>query len=505
MFTNPFVWYAGTASLLVGAAIGYLLYGLIRKRKSAELQSKLDKADSSAVEIIKRAEDRYRKAENISKEIMDNAQREFDKRMQKADQIEDRLRQKEEKMEQKMELLEAEKQKFIQKQQDMDQLIAQEKDVLAKIAALSQEEAREKLFSRVEEENKQDMVTFVEKFKLLKQEEAEKEAASILTKVLPRVAVAAVNEFTVSLVELPTEDTKGKLIGREGRNVSYFEKVTGVEVIIDDTPLIVRLSSYDNEKRYLAAETLKRLLKDGRINPVYIEKVYNEVVASFDQLLTEKGKEALVMLNIPMMKPDIVKMIGQFHFRYSYGQNLWIHSIEVAKIAEAIALEMGLDGMSAKKAGLLHDIGKIAAINGQSHTKVGADILRKYGFDETTINTAEAHHFDVPLTTPIGRIVTAADAISAGRPGVRFNAKEVFIEKMSELEKLISSVEGVDKVHIMQAGREIMIFVNPSLVDDLGVQKLIKDIGVRVEDQLDYPGIIRVVAIRETKVVDYLR
>ena len=358
--------------------MGYILYGLIRKRKSTELQAKLDKADDSAAEIIKRAEERYRKAENVSKDIIDSAQREFDKRMQKADQIEDRLHQKEEKMEQKMEVLEAEKQKFIEKQQDMQQLIDQEKDVLAKIAALTQEQAREKLFSRVEEENKHEMVAFIEKFKLLKLEEAEKEASHILTKVLPRVAVAAVNEFTVSLVDLPSEDTKGKLIGREGRNVSYFEKVTGVEVIIDDTPLIVRLSSYDNEKRYIAAETLKRLLKDGRINPVYIEKVYNEVVAGFDTLLMEKGKEALVMVNIPMMKPEIVKMIGQFHFRYSYGQNLWIHSIEVAKIAEGIALEMGLDAMSAKKAGLLHDIGKIAATNGQPHTKVGADILRKY-------------------------------------------------------------------------------------------------------------------------------
>lgn len=490
---------------MIGGLLGYFLYSLIWKRKNNELEAKLDKADATAADIIKRAEERYRKAENISKEILDNAQREFDKRAQKADQIEERLHQKEEKMEQKMELLEVERQKFIQKQQDLEVQISQEKEVLSQIARLTPEEAKDKLFSLVEQQYSQEISTFIDKFKLLKQEEAEKEATHILTKILPRVAVNAVTEFTVSLVELPSEDTKGKLIGREGRNVSYFEKITGVEVLIDDTPLLVRLSSYDNEKRFLATETLKRLVKDGRINPVYIEKIYNEVVAGFDNLLIDKGKEALMMLNIPMMKPDVVKMVGQFHFRYSYGQNLWIHSIEVAKISEAIALEMGLDGMLAKKAGLLHDIGKIATINGQSHTQVGADILRKYGFDETIVNTAQAHHFDVPLTTAIGWIVAAADAISAGRPGVRFNAKEVFVEKMSELEKLISSVQGVDKVHIMQAGREIMIFVNPNIIDDLGVQKLIKDIGIKVEDQLDYPGIIRVVAIRETKVVDYLR
>jgi len=441
MTFTPLALIASAGALVLGGIMGYFLYSLIWKRKHNELQSKLDKADNTAADIIRRAEDRYRKAENISKELIENAQREFDKRMQKADQIEERLHQKEEKMEQKMETLETEKQRFIQKQQELEVQISQEKEVLSQIARLTPDEAKDKLFERIEQQYSNDISAYIEKFKALKQDEADKEAVHILTKVLPRVAVSAVSEFTVSLVELPSEDTKGKLIGREGRNVSYFEKITGVEVIIDDTPLIVRLSSYDNEKRFLATETLKRLVKDGRINPVYIEKIYNEVLGSFDLLLTEKGKEALVMLNIPMMKPEIVKMIGQFRFRYSYGQNLWIHSIEVAKIAEGIALEMGLDAMAAKKAALLHDIGKIATMNGQSHTQVGADILRKHGFDEVTVNTAEAHHFDVPLTSAIGWVVTASDAISAGRPGARFNAKEVFVEKMSELEKLISSVE----------------------------------------------------------------
>lgn len=505
MIFTPIVWYAGAIALVLWCLLGYVLYSMIRRGKTRELQQKLDKADTTAADIIRRAEERYRKAENVSKELIENAQREFDKRMQKVDQMEDRIHQKEEKMEQRMEALDTEKQKLIDKQQQLDTFISQEKDVLSQIAQLTPEQAKEKLFALVEQQYSGEISSFIEKFKSLKKEEADKEAIGILTKVMPRVAVNAVSEFTVSLVEIPSEDTKGKLIGREGRNVSYFEKITGVEVLIDDTPLVVRLSSYDNEKRFLATETLKRLVKDGRINPVYIEKIYNEVAGSFDQLLMDKGKDALMMLNIPMMKPDVVRMIGQFWFRYSYGQNLWIHSIEVAKTAEAIALEMGLDAMMAKKAWLLHDIGKIATLNGQSHTQVGADILRKFWFDEIIVNTAQAHHFDVPLTSAIGWVVTAADAISAWRPGARFNAKEVFVEKMSDLEKLISSVEWVDKVHIMQAWREIMIFVNPSLIDDLGVQKLIKDIGIKVEDQLDYPGIIRVVAIRETKVVDYLR
>lgn len=492
-------------ALVLGAVLGYFFYGQVRKKKNEELQTKLDKSDETAAGIIKRAEERYRKAEMLSKEMTDKAQAESEKRMQKVDQLENRLTQKEERIDQKIELLEKQKEALWKKDSELDGIIEEQKTKLSQVAWLTPEAAREALFARVEIESKQDVVTFLEKFHILKQEEAEKDAAEILAKVLPRISMNSVSEFTVSMVELPSEDMKGKLIGREWRNVSYFEKITGVELLIDDTPLIVKLSSYDNEKRFIWVEMLKRLLKDGRINPVYIEKTYHDVTQQLDTLLMDKGKEALAMLNIPMMKPDIVRMIGQFHFRYSYGQNLWIHSIEVAKIAEAVAAEIGLDTMQAKKAWLLHDIGKIATENGQSHTKVGADILRKYGFDEVIINTAEAHHYDIPLTSSIGWVVAAADAISAGRPWARFNSKEVFVERMGELEKLIASVDWVDKVHIMQAGREIMIFVNPHQIDDLGVQVLLKNVAIKVEDQLDYPGIIRVVGIRETKVVDYLR
>jgi len=247
-------------------------------------------------------------------------------------------------------------------------------------------------------------------------------------------------------------------------------------LIVDDTPLVVRISSFDSEKRYIAAMTLQKLIKDGRINPFYIEKTYNEVVADMGNLLIEKGKEALAMLNIPMMKPELVKMIGQFYLRYSYGQNLWQHSIEVAKISEAIAAEFGLDPTLAKKAGLFHDIGKIIATTGQSHSAIGAETLKKMGMDPVIINAAESHHYDVPIEYPIAWIVAAADAISASRPGARFNTKELFIEKMSELEKLIYEIPGIDKVHIMQAGREIMVYVNPKEISDTEVETLLKDI-----------------------------
>lgn len=492
-------------ALILGGLLWYFFYGQIWQKKNKELQEKLDKADETAWWIVKKAEERYRKAEQLSKEMIDKSHLESERRMQKVDQLESRLTQKEERIDQKIETLEKQKEELQKKDVELDAIIEEQKGKLSSVANLTPEQARESLFARVETEAQADLAAFHQKFHTIKQEEADKDAAEILAKVLPRISMNSVSEFTVSLVELPSEDMKWKLIGREWRNVAYFEKITWVELLIDDTPLIVKLSSYDNEKRFIWVEMLKRLLKDWRINPVYIEKTYHDVVQQLDALLSEKGKEALALLNIPMMKPDIVRMIGQFHFRYSYGQNLWIHSIEVAKIAESIAAEIGLDTMMAKKAWLLHDIGKIAAENGQPHTKVGADILRKYGFDEVIINTAEAHHYDIPLTSSIGWVVTAADAISAGRPGARFNSKEVFVERMSELEKLIWSVEWVDKVHIMQAWREIMIFVNPHQIDDLWVQVLLKTIAVKVEDQLDYPGIIRVVGIREIKVVDYLR
>jgi ribonucrease Y len=492
-------------ALILGGALWYFFYGQIWKKKNTELQYKLDKAEETASWIIKKAEERYRKAETLSKDMIDKAHLESERRMQKVDQLESRLTQKEERIDQKLETLEQQKESLQKKDVELNSIIEEQKTKLSQVAWLSQDQARETLFSRIETEEQADLAIFHQKFTTIKQEEADKEAAEILAKVLPRISMNSVSEFTVSLVELPSEDMKWKLIGREWRNVAYFEKITGVELLIDDTPLIVKLSSYDNEKRFVAVEMLKRLLKDWRINPVYIEKTYHDVAQQLDTLLMDKGKEALAMLNIPMLKPDIVRMIGQFHFRYSYGQNLWIHSIEVAKIAEAVAAEIGLDTMMAKKAWLLHDIGKIATENGQSHTKVWADILRKYGFDEVIINTAESHHYDVPITSSIWWVVTAADAISAWRPGARFNSKEVFVERMSELEKLIGGVDGVDKVHIMQAGREIMIFVNPHKIDDLWVAVLLKAIAVKVEDQLDYPWIIRVVWIRETKVVDYLR
>ncbi len=466
----------------------------IRKKEEELLTQSRKKAD----EIIARGEEKALKIE-------ENAEKDILKAQEKLDKIEERLQQKEEKIDEKKEQLEVEKSQIAEKHKQADELIIQQADKLSQIAKLNKEEAKEELLNIIKITEEAEIKEFVEKYRNIKKEEADKEAMQIIARVMPRIAAESVGDFTSELVDIPDESFKGKLIGREGRNINFFEKVTGVELIVDDTPGVVRISCYEHEKRFMASTALKRLLKDGRINPFYIEKFYNDIVNWFDEIVLEKWKEALTILNIPMMNPEVVHYIGRFFFRYSYGQNLRNHSIEVAKVAEGIATEMWEDALLAKKAWLLHDIGKVIAQNGESHTAVGADALRKLGMHEVIINAAESHHFDVPMTNIISWIVTAADGISASRPGARFNTKDFFIEKMGELEKLIMSIEGIHKVHIMQAGREIMVYVNPSKIADTAIPDLIKVIWTKIESQLDYPGIIRMVVMRENRIVEYLR
>ena len=483
-------------SLAIGGAAGFYGYKKSLTEKQLRYKKKMERVKEIEEEMLDEAK---KKAEVILEQAEVKAQKIEDQRLAKMEEIQNRLLLREEKMDQKLEKLEEEKMKIVEKQREADQLIDQQKMKLSEIAGIKPEEAKQQIMERIEAEHQEELIRYIEKFKTIKAEEASKEAAIIISQALPKVAADTVSEFTSKMIDLPSEEFKGKLIGREGRNISLFEKLTGVELLIDDTPLSVRISSFDCEKRFVAAKTLELLIKDGRINPFYIEKVFNQVTADLQTTLMEKGKEALTVLNIPMMKPEVVRAIGQFFLRYSYGQNLWIHSLEVAKTSEMIAIELGLDPALAKKAGLLHDVGKVLAGAGESHTKVWADMLRKWWMDPVIVNAAESHHYDVEMTHPI------SDAMSASRPGARFDTKEFFIEKMGELEKLIREVEGVEKVHIMQAGREIMVFVNPKMISDLQVEGLLQTVGKKIEEQLDYPGIIRLTALRETKLIQYLR
>lgn len=288
-------------------------------------------------EIVEEAK---KKAESIRDLAEKKAHEAEERRVEKMEVIEDRLLAREEKLEEKLTTIEEEKAKLKDKEKEIQKAIDEQSTKLAEIAGLSPEEAKEALLENIQVSHEKEIKSYIEKLKMIKKEEADNEAGQIIARSLPRVAGECVGEFTTVIVDIPTEDLKGKLIGREGRNISYFEKMTGAELIVDDTPLVVRVSCYDHEKRFIAVTVLHRLIKDGRINPFYIEKVTNEVIADLDNILMDKGKEALTMLNMTMMKPEIVKLIGQFRLRYSYGQNLWNHSIEVARISEAIASEM---------------------------------------------------------------------------------------------------------------------------------------------------------------------
>lgn len=499
MIRTIIIW---VAALAIWAAGGFFWYKKTLTEKAKQYKARMARVKETEEEMLAEAR---KKADWIIERAEDKADKIEEQRLKKMEEIQNKLLEREEKMWEKLEKLEKEKEKVVEKQKEVEDIIKQQTDKLAEIAWLKKEEAKEKLFANMEVEYQEEIKEFVEKMKTIKTEEADKEASQILAKALPRIASESVNEFTVKSVDLPNEDYKWKLIWREWRNISFFEKLTWVELIIDDTPMVVRISSFDSEKRFIAATVLKKLVKDGRINPHYIETFYNQTVEDLPNILIEKGKEALTQLNLPMMKPDVVKLIGQLYLRYSYGQSVRLHSVEVAKISEAIATEIWLDPIIAKKAGLFHDIGKIIATTWQSHTALWAETLKKLWMDEIIINAAESHHYDVPMTSPYSRIVAAADAISASREWARYDTSEMFIEKMSELEKLIKDVSWVDKVHIMQAGREIMVYVNPEEISDKDLEKTLKVIWEKIEEQLDYPGIIRITAIRENKLVEFLR
>lgn len=486
----------------IGAAWGFYGYKRTLTQKAIQFKARMAKAKEIEEEMLEEARKKW---EQIVERSEEKANRIEEQRLKKMEEIQNRLLTREEKMDEKLERLEKEKEKIVERQKEAENIVKQQTEKLAEISKLNKDEAKKQLFENMEIQYQAEIKDFVEKMKTIKTEEADKEVWKILAKALPRIASEAVNEFTTKSVDLPNEDYKGKLIGREGRNISFFEKITGVELIIDDTPMVVRLSSFDNEKRFIAMTVLQRLVKDGRINPHHIERIHNQVVEELPNILIEKGKEALSQLNLPMMKPEVVKHIGQLNLRFSYGQNIWLHSIEVAKISEAIATELWLDPVLSKKAWLFHDIGKIIATTWQSHAKLGWELLRKFGMDDVIINAAESHHYDVPMISPISWVVAAADAISASREWARYDTSDMFIEKMSELEKLIKDTSGIDKVHIMQAGREILVYVDPEKVKDKDLEWVLKQIGEKIEEQLDYPGIIRITAIRENKLVEFLR
>lgn len=393
------------------------------------------------------------------------------------------------------------RQKDVQKEQEEVEKVKNEQVALfEKIAGYSKEQARELVLKRVEDMMNLEIASYIKEKENEAKLEADKKSKSLLISCMQKYASDVANEQTVTVVSLPNDEMKGRIIGREGRNIRTIEAVTGVDLIIDDTPEAIVLSSFDPFRREIAKLTIETLIKDGRIHPTRIEEVYDKVAKDMKAKVREYGEAALFELGITKVESDVIDLIGKLHFRTSYGQNALKHSIEVAHLSGLIASEMNENVMIAKRAGLLHDIGKAVdhEIEG-SHVTIGSELARKYKENEMIVNAIESHHGDTEATNVISVIVAIADTLSASRPGARSDSLENYVKRLQDLEAIASGFEGVDKTYAVQAGREIRVIVKPEEIDDLGSYKVARDIKTKIENELQYPGTIKVTVVREVR------
>ena len=382
----------------------------------------------------------------------------------------------------------------------MENIIKEQIALLEKISGFSKEKARDMVLKKVEEEMSKEVAVYLKDREDEAKLEADRKAKELLVSSMQRYSNDVTSEQTVSTVELPNDEMKGRIIGREGRNIRTIEAVTGVDLIIDDTPEVIVLSSFDPLRREIAKVTLETLIKDGRIHPARIEELYDKVCEDYKKIIREKGEEALFELGLSKVDPEVVELIGKLAFRTSYGQDALAHSKEVAHLTGLMAAELGENVSLAKRAGLLHDIGKSIDFEVEgSHVEIGADVAKKHGEDKVVINAIESHHGDKKAEYVISELVAIADTLSAARPGARNDSLENYVKRLEELEHLGNEIEGVEKTFAMQAGRELRVVVKPDKVDDLTSYKIAREIKTKIEDTMQYPGTIKVVVIRETR------
>ncbi len=503
---------------LVCLVIGFF-GGIIYRKKVGE--SEIGSAEQEAARILDKAE---KDAETTKKEALLEAkeeilrqktesEKEIKDRRREVSKLEQRLTSKEETLERKMESLEKKDEALNRKikeneskLEEIEQIKQQHIEQLEKIAQLSAEEAKRELVERVESEARHESAMKLAEIEAQLKEDADEKAKNIISLAIQRCAADHVSEATVSVVPIPSDDMKGRIIGREGRNIRTIETLTGVDLIIDDTPEAITISSFDPVRREAARLALEKLISDGRIHPARIEETVEKAKREVDVMIKQAGERATFETGIHGINPELVKLLGRLRFRTSYGQNVLDHSIEVSFIAGMIADELGVDTALAKRAGLLHDIGKAMTqeIEG-SHVQIGVDILKKYKENKDVIHAVEAHHNDVEPKTIVAIIVQAADAISAARPGARRENIESYIKRLEKLEEIANSFAGIEKSYAIQAGREVRIVVKPEEVNDDQMVIIARDIAKKIEGELKYPGQIKIHMVRESRAVDYAK
>jgi ribonuclease Y len=506
------LWYivAGAGGLLIGYLIAnYQINQKLRKAKE-DAQTIIEKAEKEANEIKKKAiiegrEEVHRLREEFEKERSRREEelRAFEERILKREEL---LTRKEENLEKREHQIEELKANLEEKMREVEEKEKRIDEELKRLAGMTVEEARELILEEARQRYEHDLAKLYKEMKEQVEEEVEKEAKKVIAFAVQRYAPDYVGEITVSTVSLPSDDMKGRIIGREGRNIRTFEKITGVDLIIDDTPEVVVLSCFNPLRREIARITLEKLVADGRIHPARIEEMYEKAKQEVEKAIKEAGQEATFKAGVMGLHPELVKLLGKLKYRTSYGQNVLNHSIEVALLAGYMASELGLNADKARRGGLLHDIGKAVdqELEG-SHTTIGAELARRYGEKEDIINMILSHHGEEEPMTPEAVLVAAADALSAARPGARRESLENYIKRLMKLEEIAKSFKYVEKAYAIQAGREIRVIVEPDKVDDALAEKLAYDISKKIEEELEYPGVLKVVVIREKRSVAYAK
>jgi ribonuclease Y len=501
---------AGTIFLAVGSVLGYLARQSIARKKIGSIEEKLQ---SKIIQAKEKSEEILSQAQEKASKIMKNVRQEEEKKKEELIQAQNLLLKREESLNRKSSEIEKQDREIKEKigkvkriKTNLESIRKESLKKLEKISGLSKLRAKKELFANLENEYKKELSEKIRRLEQEKNERFQKKAKEILATTIQKLSVPQAQELTTSTVSLPSEDIKGRIIGKEGRNIQAFEKKTGVELVVDEAPETVIISSFDPIRRRIAKVALERLISDGRIQPARIEETIDKVKEELAEQIKEAGEKAVYDTGVVGLDPRIIHLLGRLHFRQSYGQSVLLHSIEVAHLSAALASEIGADPQIAKKAGLLHDIGK--AVDHQvegSHVDIGIRILEKFGVQEEVVKAMKSHHEEYPAETLEAIIVQAADAISGSRPGARKDTLENYLKRLEALEKTALNFNGVEKAYALQAGREIRVFVKPEEIDDVGSKKLARDIANSIEEELKYPGEIKVTLVRESRVVEYAK